>query len=277
MIKYFISLTLFMTTCISSMIGAISMSVDNEPITIYEIQTLSIKQQISKKEAIDRLIQIKIEDIEIKKMGISVSPYDVEKRLEEIAKQNGMDTDAFRKALALEGQSEKSLKKDLEDSLKREQLYTKIISAKLKQPNEEEVKAYYEQHKTKFNMPTSVEIIEYLSSSADALELQKRQPMVNMQNIQVTSKKIELNSINPQLAQLLASTPAGSFTPVLNLGQHKGMFFIQKIGGAGLGSYKMSKKAVFETIMREREQSTLIEYFEKKKSEAIIKTVRKID
>jgi hypothetical protein len=277
MIKHFISLTLFMTAGISSMIGAISMSVDNEPITIYEIQTLSTIQQISKKEAIDRLIQMKIEDIEIKKMGIVVSPYDIEKRLEQIAKQNGMDVETFKKALILEGQSEKSLKKDLENSLKREQLYTKIVTAKLKQPNEDEVKAYYEQHKNKFNMPSSVELVEYLSASGEALELQKRQPMVNMENIQVTPKKIELNSINPQLAQLLASTPAGSFTPVLNLGQHMGMFFIQKIGDAGLGSYEMSKKAVFETIMAEREQSTLMEYFEKKKSEAVIKTVRRVD
>lgn len=277
MIRYFISLTLFMTASISSMIGAVSMSVDNEPITLYEIQTLSMQHQISKKEAIDRLIQMKIEDIEIKNLGIVVSPYDVQKRILEIAKQNGMDEQTFKKALALEGKSEKSLKKDLEDNLKREKLYTKIVSAKLKQPDEDEVKAYYEQHKSKFNMPSSIKLIEYLSPSADALELQKKQPMVNMQNIQVTPKQLELNSINPQLAQLLASTPVGSFTPVLNLGQHKGMFFIQKLAGEGLGSYEMSKKTVFETIMRQREQSALLEYFEKKKSEAIIKTVRKID
>ncbi len=277
MIRYFISLTLFMTAGISAMIGAVSMSVDNEPITLYEIQTLSMQHQISKKEAVDRLIQIKIEDIEIKNLNIVVSPYDVQKRLSEIAKQNGMDESTFKKALALEGKSEKSLKKELEDGLKREKLYTKIVSAKLKQPDEDEVKAYYEQHKSKFSMPSSIELIEYLSPSADALELQKRQPMVNMQNIQVTPKKLELNSINPQLAQLLTNTPVGSFTPVLNLGQHKGMFFIQKLGDAKLGSYELSKKAVFETMMRQREQSVLIEYFEKKKSEAVIKTVRKID
>lgn len=277
MIRYFISFTLFITSGFSAMIGGISMSVDNEPITIYEIKNFSKQNNISTQEAVNMLVQSKIEDIEIKKLGIVISPYDVEEKLKEIAKQNGMDYEAFKKALIAEGQSEQALKQDIENKLKRDQLYKKIVSSKLKKPDEEELKSYYEQHKSEFNMPTSVDLIEYLSPSMQALELQQKQPMINMENIQVTTKTIDLKSINPQLAQLLTKTQEGTFTPVLNLGNQGGMFFIQKKRDIQKVSYEMAKGTIFEAIMKSKEQAALVEYFEKKKSEANVKVVRRVN
>jgi len=275
MLKYIISFSFLVTFSFASLIGAISITVENEPITLYEIKSFSEKNNISTKESVDTLIQRRVEDIEIKKLGIIVSPYDIDKKMKEIAKQNNLDLESFVKALQIQGIDEKTVRYDIEEQLKREILYKRVSSSKLKKPEEDELKRYYDIHKDEFNMPTKIELIEYISPRKDALELQKRQPMVNMPNISVKSKTLELKSINPQLAQLLAQTPDGSFTPVLNLGNQSGMFFIQKKSNIQNISFDMAKQQIFAKVMKEKEQAVLIEYFEKKKSETTIKIIRK--
>ncbi len=275
MLKYIISFSFLVTFSFANLIGAISITVENEPITLYEIKNFSEKNSISTKEAVDALIQRRVEDIEIKRLGIVISPYEIDEKMKEAAKQNNLDLESFKKALRTQGYNEKMLRENIEEKLKRETLYKKVSSFKLKKPDEEELKRYYETHKNEFNMPKKVELIEYTSPSKEVLELQKKQPMVNMPNITVKSKTLELKSINPQLAQLFAQTPNGSFTPVLNLGNQHGMFFIQKKSGAGNISYDLAKQQIFARVMKEKEQAVLIEYFEKKKSEATIKIIRK--
>jgi parvulin-like peptidyl-prolyl isomerase len=273
--KYLISLTLSMTTAFAGLVGGISMTVDSEPITLYEIQSYTMQNKVSVEEAVNRLIQKKIEEIEIRKLGIVASPYEVDKKMQEIAKQNGMTEDQFKKALVSEGHSEKKIRQDIEDKFKRDQLYKKIVGSSIKKPDEEELKSYYDLHQNEFNMPTGVELIEYISPSREALEVQQKQPMMKMPNIEVTQKEVKLKSINPQLAQLLVQTPDGSFTPVLNLGKVSGMFFIQKKVGQQNVSFDMAKQQIFAMVMKSKEQASLIEYFEKKKSEANIKVIRR--
>jgi len=275
MIKYLTSFSLMVTTSFAALIGGVSMTVDNEPITLYEIQSNSIQNKLSIEETVNRLIQKKIEEIEIRKLGIVASPYEVDQKIKEIAKQNGMTEAQFKKALVAEGQSEKRIRQDIEDKFKRDQLYKKIVGASLKKPDEEELQSYYDLHQSEFNMPSSIELVEYISTSKEALEAQQKQPMVNMPNIEVTSKIVELKTINPQLASLLAQTPDGTFTPVLNLGKVAGMFFIQKKAGKQNVSFAMAKKEIFARVMKSKEQAALIEYFEKKKSEANIKVIRR--
>jgi parvulin-like peptidyl-prolyl isomerase len=275
MIRYFMGFTLFLTTSFAGLIGGVSITVDNEPITLYEIQSYVIQHKIPVEEAVNRLIQKKIEEIEIKKLGIVASPYEVDKKIEEIAKQNNMTVEEFKKALVAEGHSEKKIRSDIEDKFKRDELYKRIVGSSLKKPDEEELRSYYELHQDEFNMPTTVELIEYISNSKEALEAQKKQPMVNMPNIKVTPKTLDLKSINPQLAQLLLQTPNSSFTPVLSLGKQSGMFFVKNKGGKNSVSYEMAKKAIFMRVMKEKEQAALIGYFEKKKSEANVKIIRR--
>jgi len=275
MIKYLTSFALVMTTSFAGLIGGISMTVDNEAITLYEIQSYTQQNKVSVEEAVNRLIQRKIEDIEIRKLGIIASPYEVDKKMQEIAKQNGMTEEQFKKALVSEGHSEQRIRRDIEDKFKRDELYKKIVGSSLKKPDEEELQSYYDLHQSEFNMPTSVELVEYISTSKEALETQQKQPMVNMPNIEVSQKTVELKSINPQLAGLLVQTPDGSFTPVLNLGKVAGMFFIQKKIGKQNVSFAMAKQEIFARVMRSKEQASLIEYFEKKKSEANVKVIRR--
>ncbi len=275
MIKYLTSFALVITTSFAGVIGGISMTVDNEPITLFEIQSYTQQNKVPTEEAVNRLIQRKIEEIEIRKQGIIASPYEVDKKMKEIAQQNGMTEAQFKKALVAEGHSEKRIRQDIEEKFKRDELYKKIVGSSLKKPDEEELQSFYDLHQSEFNMPTSVDVVEYISASKEALEAQQKQPMVNIPNIEVSQKTVALKTINPQLAQLLVQTPDGSFTPVLNLGKVAGMFFVQNKTGQENVSFAMAKQAIFARVMKSKEQAALIEYFEKKKSEANVKVIRR--
>ncbi|MCH9814144.1 MAG: hypothetical protein K0U47_09420 [Epsilonproteobacteria bacterium] len=272
--KYLISFVLVCEIVLAGLIGGVSMTVDNQPITLYEIQNYAKQNKVPVAEAVNRLVQRKIEEIEIKKLGIIASPYDVDTKMKEIAKQNNMDYETFKKALVVEGHSEEGIRSDIEEKFKRDELYKKIIGSRVKKPDNEELESYYNLHKDQFNMPTKIALIEYISSSKEALEMQKKQPMVNMPNIKVSPKEVDLEKINPQLAMLLTQTADGTFTPVINLGENSGMFFVQKKSGVKNVSFAMAQKAIYGRVMKEKEQAVLIEYFEKKKSEANVKVIR---
>ncbi len=273
--KYIASFTLTAFYAYATMINGISMTVDNEPITLYEIHSFTKQYNVPVSDAVNRLVQKKIEDIEIQKMNLVASPEEVDSKMQELAKQNNLSYEQFKQALVSEGHTEESLKEDIEEKFKRDKLYQKIIGAQIKKPDIEEMRSYYDLHIDRFKMPGSVQLIEYLSSSAKSLEIQKRQPMVKMPNIQTSQKTIDLKGINPQLSTLLVRTPEGSFTPVLNLGEQSGMFFINKKIGTKTASFQEAQQTLFEMLMKEKEQAVVIEFFEKKKSEANIKVVRR--
>ena len=56
----------------SNIVGGIAIKVNNDPITLYEIQSLSAKQHISKDKAQEILIAQRLKDQEIKRLNIAI-------------------------------------------------------------------------------------------------------------------------------------------------------------------------------------------------------------
>ncbi len=276
MIKYFLVLTLVTIPVLAKTIGAIAMTVNGSPITLYEIKAFSKKAHIPIEDAVNALIQEKIEQEEIQKQGIYATPDEIDQRIDMIAKQNHMTPRQFQKALKKEGTTIEALKKDIEKQIKKEKLYQKLLANKLKKPTEEEMRAYYQKHKNEFTVPGKIKIQEYLSNDPRALQAIKMQPMLMLPNVKITPKKVDPRKTNPQLIQLLMQTPLKQFTPIVNLGKNQAaMFFVESKGKAVTAPFEQVKQNIFMRIMKEQEQANLIAYFEKKKSEADIKVLRK--
>ncbi len=276
MIKYFLAFLLISTSLWARTIGAIAMTVDGEPITLYEIDQLSKRAKISKEDAVNALIQEKIEDEEMRKQGIYASPEEVDQRIMMIAKQNNMTLSQFEQALRKEGKTLESLRKDLEKQIKKEKLYQKILAGKLKKPDEKALKAYYESHKREFTIPGKIKIQEYLSNDPRALQAIRMQPMLMLPNVKITPRTLDPQKTNPQLLQLILQTPVKQFTPIINLGKNQAaMFFVSYKGKPKVAPFNQVKQAIAMRLMKEQEQANLIAYFEKKKSEADIRVLRK--
>jgi len=276
MIKYFSVLLAFTLTLSAKTIGAIALTVNGNPVTLYEINTFAKQNHISKEDAVNALIQQKIEEEEIKKAGLYATPEEVNRRIEMIAKQNRMSIQQFEAALKKEGKTLDSLKKDLEEQIKKEKLYQKILAGKLKKPDEEAMRAYYKKHKKEFTIPGKIKIQEYLSNDPRALQAIRMQPMLVLQNVKITPRVIDPRKTNPQLLQLLLQTPSKEFTPIVNLGKNQAaMFFIEYKGKPKVAPFEQVKQQIMMRMLKEQEQANLIAHFEKKKSEADIQVIRK--
>ena len=276
MIKYFLVFTLFILPVFFRTLDAIAMTVNGEPITLYEIKAFSKKAHISKEDAVNALIQEQIEQEQMQKQGIFATPDEIDQRVKMIAKQNKMTMEQFRKALREEGKTLDSLKKDIATQIKKEKLYQKILAGKLKKPSDEEMREYYKKHKKEFTIPGKIKIQEYLSNDPKALQAIKMQPMLMLPNVKITPRTVDPTKTNPQLVQLLLHTPLRTFTPVINIGKNLvAMFFVQSKGRATTVPYRQVKQNILMRMMKDQEQANLIAYFEKKKAEADIKVLRK--
>jgi parvulin-like peptidyl-prolyl isomerase len=276
MIKYFLVLLAFTFTLSAKTIGAIALTVNGDPITLYEIETFAKRNHISKEDAVNALIQQKIEEEEIKKAGFYATPEEVDKRIAMIAKQNHMSLEQFEAALKKEGKTLESLRSDLEKQIKKEKLYQRILAGKMKKPDEEAMRAYYQKHKQEFTIPGKIKIQEYLSSDPRALQAIRMQPMLVLENVKITPRLIDPRKTNPQLVQLLLQTPSKSFTPIVNLGKNQAaMFFVEYKGRSKTAPFEQVKQQIMMRMLKEQEQANLIAYFEKKKSEADIQVIRK--
>jgi len=275
MIKILTVLALTMTVSFSKMIGGISMTVDNEPITLSEIRTFQQQNKISKEDAVNALVQKKLEEQEIRKLGIFVNPLAVDKETELFAKKNGVDVSGLKAELTKQGTTLEKFKEDLADKLKRDKLYRKILGSRLKKADETELKAYYDTHKKEFKMPGNISLIEYTSDDGRALQMIQMNPMMNQTNVKMSEKTVEAAKTNPKLFALLLQTPETTFTQIINTGKGFVMFFVKEKSRDTVVGFNQAKQNIFARVMKEKEQALLIEFFEKKKSEATVKVIRK--
>ena len=275
MIKILTVLALMMTVSFSKMIGGISMTVDNEPITLSEIRAFQQQNKISKEDAVNALVQKKLEEQAIREAGIFVNPLEIDKEVAFFAKKNGIDVPGLKAELTKQGTTFEKFREDIAKKLKHDKLYKKIVSGRLKKADDASLRAYYDTHKKEFKMPGNIQVIEYRSDDGKALQMIQMNPMMNQTNVKMQEKTIQAAKTNPKLFALLLQTPETTFTQIINTGKGFVMFFVKEKSKDTVVGFNQAKQNIFARVMKEKEQALLIEFFEKKKSEAIVKVIRK--
>jgi len=97
------------------------------------------------RKVLDRLIEEKLIDQEAKKSGIKISSKDVEAALEEIKRKNSATQEDLERALAVEGLTVETYKKQLEKSLQRQKLLN--LSVKIEEkPGERQLREFYQKN-----------------------------------------------------------------------------------------------------------------------------------
>lgn len=275
MIKILTLLVLLVNASFAKMIGGVSVTVDNEPITLTEIREFQKQTKVSKQDALNALIQKKLEERAVIEHGIHVNPYDVDQETEAFAKKNGVDIAGLRAGLKEQGVTLEAFKKDLSSKLKREKLTRKVLAGRIKKPDDAALKTYYESHKKEFKLPGDIKVIEYTAKDGKALQMLQAMPMMNHPGVKMKEKTMEVTKINPQLGMLLLQTPETTFTQIINIGDGFATFFIKEKLKEVVVDFERAKQSIYAKVMKERERAIMIEFFEKKKAEAIIKVVRK--
>ncbi len=274
--KSIVTILLFTTLLLSKMVDGIAVIVEDEIITLYDIQKEQRLSHLPKKEVLDLLIRKKLEAIEIKKRGISVSDDEVYDEIRRLASANGMSIAQFYDAVReSNGLTSSELKAKIKERLLSQKLYQAIAMSKLHEPTQSEIEEYYKLHHDEFEHPTFFDVTIYKAKDQSLLLQKMQNPLFFSDQIQQQSQRIAYEKLPPQLAQILSDTKEGSFTQILPDGQGGYMLFlVTKRGPLQKASIKTVKPQIINRIMSKKQKAIIDDYFEKLKESVNIKIIR---
>lgn len=276
---YKIILVLFLGTLLSAeMINGISVVVKGEAITIRDVKEEMRSANIDATTATDVLIRKKLEDAEIKERKITVSSSDVFDDIKKIAAGNNMSIDKFYDAVReSSGLSSAEFKEKTKEKLLSQKLYSAIAYSSMSMPDEEEMREYYELHKGEFLKPKAFEVIVYSSQNEDALKKKITTPMFISDEVKVEERVLPFDTISPELAKLLERTEDRTFTPIIidQSGTHLS-FYLKETKTPQESSYEDMKNELSNTLMGQKREQALSEYFARLRGNADIQIVREV-
>ena len=152
--------------------------VNQEIITLSELRAISgpylqkMKQQFSvvygeeeiretEKRIIDQLIDEMLVAQEADKLGIEVTPKEIDMAMRDVKERNQLTDAQFEEALAEDGMTLDEYKKELAKQMKKMRLMDQEVRAKV-QVSKKEIDKYFQEHKSEFNAPPEVRLQQIL-------------------------------------------------------------------------------------------------------------------
>ncbi|GAA8836658.1 hypothetical protein HpRN161_11900 [Helicobacter pylori] len=262
------------STLEDKVVGGISLLVNGSPITLYQIQEEQEKSKVSKAQARDRLIAERIKNQEIERLKIHVDDDKLDQEMAMMAQQQGMDLDHFKQMLMAEGHY-KLYRDQLKEHLEMQELLRNILLTNVDTSSETKMREYYNKHKEQFSIPTEIETVRYTSTNQEDLERAMSNPNLEVPGVSKANEKIEMKTLNPQIAQVFISHEQGSFTPVMNGGWGQFItFYIKEKKGKNEVSFSQAKQFIAQKLVEESKDKILEEHFEKLRVKSRIVMIR---
>ncbi len=255
-------------------VGGISLLVNGSSITLYQIQEEQEKSKVSKAQARDRLIAERIKNQEIERLKIHVDDDKLDQEMAMMAQQQGMDLDHFKQMIMAEGHY-KLYRDQLKEHLEMQELLRNILLTNVDTSSETKMREYYNKHKEQFSIPTEIETVRYTSTNQEDLERAMSNPNLEVPGVSKANEKIEMKTLNPQIAQVFISHEQGSFTPVMNGGGGQFItFYIKEKKGKNEVSFSQAKQFIAQKLVEESKDKILEEHFEKLRVKSRIVMIR---
>lgn len=274
MYKLFLTLLVSSGISFAGVVNGVALTVNDQPITIYDIdKTVSINK-ISKNEAVGLLIDKTLYEQAVSQNNITADVFDVNEYIERLAKANGMDLYSFKAIVKQKYANYADFEEEAKDAVIRQKLIQKIVKGQLAVATQEDMELYYEKNKSQFSTSKAYEVTQYTSKNKASLANAINNPMVIAADVEKTSLKLGVQSLQPQMQFLLNDTKLNTFTPIFTANkQFVSLFVIRKEGTTSL-DFETVKAKIFNDMMSLREKKYLKDYFEKQKLTADIKIVR---
>ncbi len=258
----------------AGLVDAVSIVVNNQPITLYEIYKTQKSLGIPKAKAVELLIKKRIKEEELQRLGIDVDDFDVINEIDKIARQNGIDTLKMRTILAKQGMDWNEYKRRIKEKLLQERLYRRILSTKIQSPSDETLREYYRLHIKSFSVPQKIEVIQYSSADKQALMAVTKNPLAAIPGVTRKQETLQTQKLNRELSFLLTKTPKGSFTEIIPVGGQYVLFFVQDFIDPEPLPFEKIKDRVFAMWMEQKQQEAIESHFEKLRAAADVKVLR---
>jgi hypothetical protein len=272
--KLLFSILLSLSIANAGLIDAVALTVNNDAITLYDIEKKSEQSNVNKNQAVSMLIDELLYEQELKKHNITVSLFDVNNHLEKVAASNGLDLFEFRSIIRQQYEDYSVFEEETKKRILRDKLVQKLVRGNIKIATQEDLQRYYNNNMQEFSSAQEFEIVQYASQDKQALNTAMQNPMTQSQAVDKQTLTLKQNELNGQIKYLLNSTAQEEFTPVFTSSGHYVALYIKEKKGEAVESFEAVREKIFNTIMAQREQAFLKEYFEKLKITADIKVIR---
>ncbi len=277
---YKLVLIMFFTLSLNAeIVDGVSVVVKGEAITLYDIKKEMRISRVDKKKASDILIRKALESAEIRERRIAVTSSDVYDDIKKTAARNKMSISDFYEAVRnANGLSSTELKEKIKEKLLSQKLYSSIAYAAMSQPTEDEIVEYFELHKDNFSHPSSFNAVIYSAKNRARLQEKVDNPMFYAPDIATSEQVLPYDRISPELAKLLEKTPVSNFTPIVPDGKGGYMsFYIKSIESAKEGGVQSVRNQIINSIMGDKREQVLGDYFARLRYNADIKVIREVE
>ncbi len=272
-LKMRIFLLLFMIFALSyaRQINAIALTIDQEIITEYEISKLMQEKKISKQEAINELIDDKLELAEIKKYKIFVNEFELENEMNKMLMQSNSSLNQLKANLSKK--DFQKAKENFKKQLEKRRLYEALVSAYKVDTSEQGLRSYYDSNPDDFVIFTQISV-EVLSSS-EASELEKlKTSKRKAASIQSESVILSPQNSDIRLLAFLSRLKPGEYTPIM---QNNDIFMMYKVKNkeqAQTLPFDEIKSEITNLYASKQREEYLSDYFNKLRAKADIKYLR---
>ena len=273
LLRYIFIFILSITSSNAGLINAISVIVNDDIITLVDIDNKMKNRNVTKSKAIEILIDEILYKQALIKQNVSVDIFDIDNYIELLAKQNKMKVYEFKNAVKQQENYE-LFREKIKKQIIHQKLVSSIAANNIKLVNDEDMKIYYNNHIEEFKKPLKTEVKVYSSLKRSDLIKLKNNPMIINNNINIKDLVLEDSKINAQVRYIIAKTKEKSFSAIFNNKKIYNMFFVIKKYDVKTIKFEDIKNKIFEVMMKQRENQYLKNYFETLKITADIKVLR---
>lgn len=271
---FFITFLLGLNFSFAQMINGIAAIIENEPITIHELYKTSQMLNVDEKNALNFLIRDRLEKAQIKTLKIEANTFEINERLEKIAKESGMSLSQLRNAVVSQGMDYTKFKDDVANGIKQEKLYQNIFKDARINVTAEGAKAYFEQNPQMFLQFERIKATRYISSDKDSLNMTQASPMSLQTGVHTEILDLKSEQIPAQLRIIFNQTPNGAFTQIFQTPSGFETFLVVSKSGEVLPNFEDVQDEVISAIYKLEQDRVISEYFNKLRAKADIKYLR---
>ena len=207
-----------------------------------------------RENALNRLIEKKLTDQEIKRTKMTISEKEIDDRIEQIKKTNFYTDEGLRKELEKDGLSMEEYRQQIKDQILRIKLINYEVKSKIVITTED-IKSYYENHqskyagKEKYHLRNIIMKVPPFADNDDKLEIKSKMDAVlarlnageSFETLAMIYSEsslaaeggdlglFDLDSLSPQLKAAINGMQAGEFTPVIDTDLGYQIFLVQDV------------------------------------------------
>lgn len=257
----------------AKLVNEIIAVVQNEPVTAFELGALMSETGFDSREALNLIIRKKLEDSSIKELRIGATNFEIDNQISQIAARNKISVNEFKDVLKNQGIKFSDFRDDIEENIKRDKLYSSIVANIT--PNLESARNFYNQNLAMFSQFDTIKVIKYTALAKYPLEKISQNPMSMEYGVDIEQIVFNSQNLDDRLNYIFANTKDESFTPIMEGKKGYEMYFVEGRSGNRVLSFESVKDEVLKMATQNQRELAVNEYFDKLRSKADIKILKK--